>query len=178
MNHVLTVESSLEFDAPGIPAQYTRYRLASSDPDAPAHALYSQQTWQAGIPSTKAFFDVLGRPLRSVTVGFDGTPIYQDKAYNARGLVISESEPYYPGEDNGAMQWAGFDALGRPASRTTPWGLTSEYSYQGLTTEIQVGGLTMSRTYSSQGWLLSTEDAEDGSNRFAYTAVGWPLVIN
>ncbi|MFB2775824.1 RHS repeat domain-containing protein, partial [Shewanella xiamenensis] len=122
-----------------------------------------------------------GRLLRTATQGFDGGYQYQDKHYDALGRLTRESTPYGNGTAADYTEFSDFDALDRPGRRTIPngrsGGLESLYSYNGLTTDINVEGRLMSRTYGSQGWLYETVDAQNGTNRFAYDSAGRPLVI-
>jgi RHS repeat-associated protein len=168
----------------GSPTQYLRYLLADNGANLPYDnsnsAVVMTRTSGAGQPETEQYFDSQGRLLRIATQGFNGGYQYQDKHYDALGHLLRESIPYGNGTGAEYTEFSDFDALDRPARRSIPngkSGLESTYTYDGLTTNITVGGRTMSRTYGSQGWLYETVDALAGSNRFAYDGAGRPLVI-
>ncbi|MBW3527067.1 VCBS repeat-containing protein [Shewanella sp. NKUCC05_KAH] len=169
----------------GSPTRYLRYLLADEGNNPPQDndnlPVVMTRTSGAGMPETEQYFDGQGRLLRTATQGFDGGYQYQDKHYDALGRLTRESTPYGNGTAADYTEFSDFDALDRPGRRTIPngrsGGLESLYSYNGLTTDINVEGRLMSRTYGSQGWLYETVDAQNGTNRFAYDSAGRPLVI-
>lgn len=169
----------------GIPTRYMRYLLATEGNSPPQDnnnlAVFLVRSSGAGMPDSEQYFDAKGRVLRTATQGFDGGFQYVDQHYDALGRLVRQSIPYGNGTAADYTEFSQFDALDRPGLRTIPnghaGGLTSEYSYNGLTTSINVQGRTMSRTYGSQGWLYETVDAQNGTNRFAYDSAGRPLVI-
>ncbi|MFQ6371525.1 FG-GAP-like repeat-containing protein [Shewanella sp. YIC-542] len=169
----------------GSPTRYLRYLLANEGNNPPQDndniPVVMTRTSGAGIPETEQYVDGQGRLLRTATQGFDGGYQYQDKHYDALGRLIRESTPYGNGTAADYTEFSDFDALDRPGRRTIPngrsGGLESLYTYNGLTTDINVEGRLMSRTYGSQGWLYETVDAQNGTNRFAYDSAGRPLVI-
>ncbi|WP_346729630.1 SpvB/TcaC N-terminal domain-containing protein [Shewanella sp. NKUCC01_JLK] len=169
----------------GSPTRYLRYLLANEGNNPPQDndniPVVMTRTSGAGIPETEQYFDGQGRLLRTATQGFDGGYQYQDKYYDALGRLTRESTPYGNGTAADYTEFSDFDALDRPGRRTIPngrsGGLESLYTYNGLTTDINVEGRLMSRTYGSQGWLYETVDAQNGTNRFAYDSAGRPLVI-
>ncbi|MGI2184074.1 SpvB/TcaC N-terminal domain-containing protein [Shewanella oncorhynchi] len=169
----------------GSPTRYLRYLLANEGNNAPQDndnvPVVMTRTSGAGMPESEQYFDGQGRLLRTATQGFDGGYQYQDKHYDALGRMTRDSTPYGNGTAADYTEFSDFDALDRPSRRTIPngrsGGLESIYTYNGLTTNINVEGRTMSRTYGSQGWLYETVDAQDGTNRFAYDGAGRPLVI-
>ncbi|MDT3281738.1 RHS repeat-associated core domain-containing protein [Shewanella scandinavica] len=169
----------------GSPTRYLRYLLANEGNNAPQDndnvPVVMTRTSGAGMPESEQYFDGQGRLLRTATQGFDGDYQYQDKHYDALGRMTRDSTPYGNGTSADYTEFSDFDALDRPIRRTIPngrsGGLESIYTYNGLTTNINVEGRTMSRTYGSQGWLYETVDAQDGTNRFAYDGAGRPLVI-
>jgi len=169
----------LSISKTGSPTQYIRYLLAHQGSYAPTHAVAMVRTTSAGSPVAETYIDQVGRTLREASESFNGSYQFIDKVYDGQGNVIKESLPYIETDSVYYTEFSHFDALNRPATRKLPHGLTSTYSYNGLTTNINVGSpaRTMSRTYSSQGWLLETQDALDGTNRFSYDAAGKPLII-
>lgn len=186
-----SVVSESEYDAigrlirnkrTGFPTQYIRYLLADNKANAPSQSKMLIRTTAAGSPTEETFSDRLGRVLRVATESFSGSTYqFVDKAYDSLGRLTRESLPYYMGDAISYTQYGSYDGFDRPGWRTIPnnssSGLLSSYSYDGLTTTIEVGGRHMSRTYGSQGWLYETVDAASNSNRFSYDGAGNPLVI-
>ncbi len=168
----------IEVSATAQPTQYLRYMLASDGDHKPARAKTLMQTKAMGAPTTELYLDSLGRKLRVATQGFAGEYRYADKIYDFQGRLIKESLPYFSTGLPVYTEYGEFDALERPKWRKLPHGLESRYFYDGLKTEITVNGnRSMSRTYNSRKWLLETQDAKDGTNRFSYDASGRPLII-
>ncbi|MEH8019617.1 hypothetical protein MN202_20500, partial [Rheinheimera muenzenbergensis] len=75
-------------------------------------------------------------------------------------------------------EYSGFDELNRPGQKVTHDNrLSISYQYSGLSTDINAGGLQMSRTYNSQNQLMQTVDAENGITRYSYNGLGLPIVL-
>lgn len=168
---------------------HLRYSLAkpSSDNLAPALAKVQITSFQAGAPTTRIYKDQLGRDVGSITQGFNGDWFKTSKSYDANGNVTFESVPMAENGTAYGVNYSGFDVLGRPATKATQQVcgvLKTTYTYSGLDTSITAddqcsGGkyLTMSRTYNSLKQLVKTVDANNGVTRYAYNALGSPIVI-
>ncbi|MCD9461084.1 fibronectin type III domain-containing protein, partial [Marinibactrum halimedae] len=168
---------------------YQRVRFlkvdASVDTDAPPYARYLRQTFQQGAPSVKEYVDALGRVLRTVVEGFDGSPIYQDVTYTARGHQSQQTNAYYSVFDRLTTTHSDYDALGRVGQKVTEQTngrLSIRYTYNGLTTSAAVTAdvghnIEVQRTYNSRDQLISTVDAEGGRTRYAYDANGNVIAI-
>ena len=168
----------IEISATAQPTQYLRYLLSTEGGHAPTYSKTLVQTKAMGSPMTELYSDSLGRELRTVTQGFAGEFRYSDKVYDFQGRLIKESLPYLDTQTPVYTEYGEFDALERPQWRRLPHGLESVYRYNGLRTDITVNGdRNMSRIYNSRKWLLETQDAQGGANRFSYDASGRPLVI-
>ncbi|MCP4128697.1 MAG: hypothetical protein GY753_16795, partial [Gammaproteobacteria bacterium] len=144
--------------------------------DAPGGSVYFITTESAGDTPTTAYADRLGRVIRTVTIGFDGTPVYQDTQYNARGLVVRKSTPYFKGE---ASYWAEstHDLLKRPLTLTQPVSnggtSTTTYLYQGLSTQVTDAlGHTKTTRKNAQGEIIRVEEEEGGLITYSYDANG------
>lgn len=61
------------------------------------NSVYKVQTSSTGKPTLKEYFDLEGKLLRTQKTGFDGTMINIDKNYNNKGLITSETSPYFSG---------------------------------------------------------------------------------
>lgn len=141
-------------------------------------------TKQAGVPDTAELKDPLGRTVRTTTVGFDGTLIYQDTSYNGRGLTVTESTPHKGTAAN--TVYSDFDVLGRPGQKVTPQTngkLTTQYVYSGLKTTIDVTATVgsnitnMHRIYNALEQLVETQDAAGNKTQYAYDGAGNPIII-
>ena len=147
-------------------------------------AVSMQTTVSDGSPVVVEYKDLLGRTIKSKTVGFEGD-IVQTVAYNARGNKVSESQPSYDGDSMFHTTYSDFDALGRFAKKTVDrTGHTHDsqvwhYVYSGLRTDITLpgGNLTASRVYDAKGNLFSTTDANGSTSHFRYDGAGNQILI-
>uniref|UniRef100_A0A486XPV6 Rhs family protein n=1 Tax=Rheinheimera sp. BAL341 TaxID=1708203 RepID=A0A486XPV6_9GAMM len=181
------ITTSFSYDSFGRPAtvqqsgqalQRISHDTTRYDSNAPGNASWMTVTTQAGGPQQRSYFDMFGRKLRVSVKGFNGSWINKDTQYNARGLVELTSDPYEQGMGGGFTQYADYDALGRPGNKQVPGGLSINYDYSGLVTEITAGGsLHMSRSYNSMNQLLHTEDANGGLTYYRYNGQGLPIVL-
>lgn len=85
----------------------------------PEHAIFYTKESFSNRPEVLTYYDLLGREVRSVNIGFSGKPIYTDKKYNKFGLLDKESNPYFSDE---TPQWNEFtyDIFGREIYRQFP----------------------------------------------------------
>ena len=168
--HSLTVRNSAGQQV--APTQYTEYDWGSVT------------KVQDGAPTVTTFIDTLGRDYRQTSQGFDGSIITTETVYDAEGQVVAEITPTASFGTHQSVTYGSYDVLGRPASKTVNDGnisFTSDYSYNGFTTTIDVrAGIyleTMSRSYNSLNQLLQTVDANEQATYFAYNAAGLPVYI-
>ncbi|MET0103243.1 MAG: RHS repeat-associated core domain-containing protein, partial [Sedimenticola sp.] len=105
--------------------------------DAPWNAALVTTTQSAGSTPITTYADRLGRIIREQSVGFDGTPIYQDTQYNALGQIERVSLPHFAGE---ASYWTTntYDLLGRvirtDSQQSNGTTRTTQISHRGRTT--------------------------------------------
>ncbi|MBL3600210.1 MAG: hypothetical protein JMN25_10100, partial [gamma proteobacterium endosymbiont of Lamellibrachia anaximandri] len=96
----------------------------------------------SGAPPKTVYYDALNREVRTVSRGFNGKNVYQDKQYNAKGQIIAATLPYYEGEFPGANSYwvtSEYDEMGRVVVQNKPsetGHIPTYYSYQGLTTTV------------------------------------------
>ncbi|MBQ4811938.1 VCBS repeat-containing protein, partial [Pseudoalteromonas luteoviolacea] len=174
----------------GSPTIY--HTLGAPDFNAPSHAALQKTERAAGNATVKTYIDIYNRVVRVATQNYAGDWIYVDTNYDATGNKTKESKPYLSNNTRYDVEYSGFDALGRPASKTTPQYcgpnshgvMTAKYTYVGLTTAIDVDetcyGLklgTMSRTYNKANQLIETKDADGNFTRYAYNSLGLPIII-
>ncbi len=89
-------------------------------------------------PTVTAYYDRLGRVIRTNKDGFNGTTAQQivtDNAYNSLGQQIATSLPYISGA---TPLWTKttYDPVGRVATVTTPNGTITSNTYIGLATQV------------------------------------------
>lgn len=119
----------------------TRVLYDPCDATCPALAAYSTTTivrhpnfpGVVGAPPQTRYFDVLGREIRTVTVGFDGRDIVADTAYDALGRMASTTRPYYPGETVHGYSMS-YDVLDRELQRVGTDGHVTTHVYSSDTT--------------------------------------------
>jgi len=114
--------------------------------------------------------DKLGRGIRSCSKGFDGTMILSDTEYNNKGQVYQTSEPYFSG---GTVMWTtnAYDSYGRISGISRPTGRNTSYSYSANSASETTAGKTYSKTYDSDGTLISAAD-NGGTINYAYLPDG------
>ncbi len=137
-------------------------------------------SYQTGTPKQVNRVDILGRPVRNETTGFNDDLIYQDISYNARGLIASESAPYTAGGIIHNTTYKNYDVLGRAGKKVTPQtngNLTVTYTYKGFKTDITTADLSMSRSYNGLKQLVQTTDALGGITQYRYDGGGNPIKI-
>ena len=163
------------------PPSYTR--LARCNPCSgteESFASYYQTTVADGAPSTRVWFDILGREVKRATRSFDGRWSNVTTKYDNMGTVQQSSAPFFTGETPLFTLFT-YDRLNRMLTKRAPTAelnslqgdtLTS-YAYAGLRTDIAVrpasGNCTilnlcfsMSRQHNALGQLMRTTDALTG----------------
>ena len=101
------------------------------------YAIRSIATAQAPVT---AYYDRLGRVIRTVKEGFGTVSTVTDTVYNTLGQTIAVSLPYNPDDSNTGPLWTKttYDALGRVATVTAPNGTVTTNSYRGRITQVTV----------------------------------------
>ncbi|MCP3668897.1 MAG: RHS repeat protein, partial [Gammaproteobacteria bacterium] len=138
-------------------------------PSGGARVMTRQKT---GSPAVSIYSDKLGRTIREETRGFDGTPIYSDTVYNARGQVHKKSRPYFSGE---GAYWHTYtyDIAGRLLTATLPDNSPSTTSYSGLATTVTNSKLQSTTQIKNViGELRQVIDAEGNKNTYRYDPFG------
>ena len=169
---------------PGMPAvTHAVQQCGESAGDCQAGEGYKLISRQAGTPASDQFLDTLGRTVRVVTTDFDGQPQQTTTEYNRRGQVLNQASPA------GSVTYSDFDALGRVTRQTShfaPEHVQTDFSYQGLTSQITVtpmngmGNTTpriLSQTVNSEGAVTRVQDAAGHYTDYRYNAAGLPTAI-
>jgi RHS repeat-associated protein len=88
-------------------------------------------------PSVTAYYDRLGRVIRSIKTGFNSQKVQTDIAYNNLGQGIATSLPYL---SNGSPLWTKttYDPLGRVVTVTAPNGTITTSTYNGRAAAVSV----------------------------------------
>ncbi len=171
---------------PGSPTAYQRYFWCDGGTSCPTGATYKIVTLSAGAPETNSYFDMFGRERLSSVKNFSDTSFVNVATdYDERGNVTFESQPYdltaFGESASIGTRYLGYDALGRLTSKEIDQAdgtvFLTTYTYQGLTTSINAGGLSMSRTYNGIKQLVETVDADGGITGYAYDGAGNPIAI-
>lgn len=138
---------------------------------APNHAVHQVVTHTSGELPKHMFYDLLDRELRSRRYAFDATTgVFSDTVYNARGEVISRSDPYFEG-DPPQVTTTTYDAIGRPRFQTAPGNRVSETRYNGLvTTFINPKNQTTIREVNVKGKPVKVTDAHNKVIDYTYDA--------
>ncbi len=173
---------------PGEPTQYTAYWWCSGVNGGSAWCLnfpgkqYRVETRQLGSPRHIKYFDSFNRENFSMTHNFDGDHWYYTlNKFNNKGQKIHEAT-----SNGGVSSWQytyydSYDALGRLTKKRTPQSdrghLPTTYQYDGFVTNINAGGLLMSRKYNGLGQLVWTKDAAGNYTRYAYDGTGNPITL-
>ncbi|MEM7278615.1 MAG: SpvB/TcaC N-terminal domain-containing protein, partial [Pseudomonadota bacterium] len=155
--------------SPGQPEAHVRY-FWCAPASCSGNMSFRMVSYQAGTPESTNHFDQLGRELQSSVRNFaDDGFITIRKSYDARGNTDFESQPYSveAGESaNIGTRFMAFDALGRNTSKESDQAngtiFATLYQYQGLTTTVTAGGLSMHRIYNGLNQLVETRDALNG----------------
>ncbi len=126
-------------------------------------------------PKQIDYFDALDRTFRSQTEGFDGTAVYSDSQFNARGEVTAVSRPYFAGTAPQDVPWitTTYDDVGRVTSVMQADGGVQSVLHGGLTTTLTNALLqTTVRVENPLGELRSVTDHLGASTTYAYDAFG------
>ncbi|HLP23594.1 MAG TPA: FG-GAP-like repeat-containing protein, partial [Microbacteriaceae bacterium] len=105
-----------------------------------ASSVYAIRTTATVQPPVTAYYDRLGRVIRTVKEGFAGQQAVTDTVYNTLGQTIATSLPYSAGTTAANILWTKttYDALGRVATVTAPNGTVTTNTYNGRCTTVTV----------------------------------------
>jgi RHS repeat-associated protein len=138
----------------------------------PAGAVRKITVTASGAAPVTTYFDLLGREIRTETVGFDGRAVYQDTEYDTLGRVARSSLPYYSNEPAYYARNT-YDLMDRVVTQTAPDDTVTTTAYNGYTTSLTNAlGQTSTRLTNSQGQLVRATDALGGAVNYVYDALG------
>lgn len=111
-----------------------------------ANEAYYITTQTAGAPTVTVYYDKLGRDIRRVSDGFNGTPASTETLYDARGRVIQVTQPHYQGAASDATRYE-YDDLNRVTKQTAPDGGITRTTYPGITADGNAAVITDARGF-------------------------------
>ncbi|GGN10754.1 hypothetical protein GCM10010967_53270 [Dyadobacter beijingensis] len=125
-------------------------------------AVWYSQVSHPGRPNVKIWYDLLGREIKKETEGFGNQPVTQVQTYDARGNVITSTQPYKAGEIY-ITTTTQFDEYNRPFNiNSGALGTkTIGYAYAAgdlTTTTTTPTGTTSQKTDASGKVISSTDD--------------------
>ncbi len=163
-------------DEPGESVMSEEYLWCAPQYSCPANAVFLKEIKKAGYPEGRAFFDMLARKVREETAGFDGTSVFVDTEYNAKGQVERVSNSYFSGATDIYWNYFYYDDLGRRWKTITADNVETQVLYSGLqeTTVVDVGGkaLQSTRWLDPFGKVIQSQDANGENIYFDYDAWG------
>ncbi len=123
-----------------------------------------------GKPYQRIYYDGLNRKIRTETQGFNAK-IIQEKSYNAKGLVVSESDPYKENTSKSFCTYE-YDDYGR-IKKSQYKGLVSSYMYNLSTiTLTNPAGQTTQKKSDAQGKVIHMIDADGNQVNYGYHPSG------
>ena len=149
------------------------FKWCDSGTNCPSNALYLVGAIddEGGSPET-VYYDSRAREVRKQTHGFDGTAIYLDTEYDARGRKARVSRPYFEGTTPKWTEYE-YDALDRVIRVVAPNGATTTTGYAGrMTTVTNALGQSAVTTVNPTGKPVEDVDAAGSVTRHAYDALG------
>ena len=158
----------------------TSYELCIAQcPAGAVYAVVQQDLISASLtpigPRRVEYFDALNRAFRSETEGFDGTRVFVDTEFNARGEAVAVTRPYFEGTDSADIQKITtiYDEIGRPVSVTQPDGGVTTTDYDGLiTTSTNALLQTETRRNNAIGQLVEATDNLGTTITYRYDPFG------
>ena len=127
-----------------------------------------------GRPTTKAWYDALGREVCSAEQRFDGVWMRSFTEYDTRGRVSRKSLPLRD-DAHGSYLWNTYryDAYDRPVSFTEASGKRTRWSYSGTSTTTTKDGMSSTSTTDAAGNVVSVTDG-GGTITYALRDDGQP----
>ena len=161
-------------------------------------AAYRVTTVSDGSATHVAWYDRLGREVKSSARGFDGKFIQIQSVYDAQGRLAQASEPFF---DGGTAYWttSAYDRMGRTTQKSgqgaemdaAHGNMLTTYTYDGQIVRINAVAtgagcpsattpnlcLSLSRMGGVTGKLLQTTDANQKKINFWFDAKGQTVAI-
>lgn len=133
---------------------------------------YTITTTQAGSPSSKVYYDMLGRKIQTETQDINGATILAQVKYDNQGRAYQTSQAFKSGT---TTLWTTieFDKLDRPVKVTQPDNTFTTTTYNGYTTTTtNAKSQTKTEVKNSQGQLVTVTDTQAKSLNYQYDPFG------
>lgn len=140
---------------------------------------YAIRTTASVQPPVTAYYDRLGRVIRTVKEGYANQKTVTDTLYNSLGQVVAASLPYLEGTTRLWSQTS-YDALGRIVSTTAPNGTVTTNAYRGRITQVTVDARVSSGTPTDAAKLQTNSTLVDAKGRTikVWNADNLPVLSN
>ena len=153
--------------------------MTNTSNQCPEDSAYVVHATSADGSASQQCHDVIGRPVRKLSTGFDGSWIAADTEYDSIGRVSRSSQPFRA--NNYAGYWTtidSYDLLGRPTATTAPDGSESSSSYQGYQiSHTNAAGQTKTESYNSLGEIIQVTDNNYSSADYQHDTAGQLVVM-
>jgi RHS repeat-associated protein len=121
------------------------------------NGLYCVESSATGKPSSKVYYDALGRETRSSITQFNGTQAHTDKLYDSYGCLEKVSLPF-TGTSASSWNTYNYDTYDRPTSLVEASGKTTSWSYSGNSVTTTKEGIASTQTFDAQGNVINVSD--------------------
>ena len=135
--------------------------------------LYAVTKTGTNIPTVKTVYDAFNREVKIITTRFDGTKTMVVKTYDAYGNMSQESLPYK--SSNPIFKQYTYDSYNR-LTKKVERGITTNYSYSGLSTTANDGTTSTTTTEDALGAVVSVANPA-GTTTYTLNGAGNPTSI-
>ena len=150
------------------------YRKGSKDFNAPSFCSYLIYQQSSNAAPLITFYDTLNRAIRTEKKGFNGTAIYTDMRYNNKGMLATQSDPYYSNTSTvlPATQLT-YDEIGRIVKKVMPYNLADSINYNGRTTTyINAKGQKKIIIKDAKEQVVLSRDNASNEIKYTYDGAG------
>lgn len=137
---------------------------------APASALRLTTVSATGAPTSRTYYDALGREVRSGKQRFDGNYIYTDNVYDERGRLAKVSMPF-KGATPAQWNTYTYDSNDRIISLKYASGKEDTFSYSNTSVTSVVDGVSKTEKQDASGNIISVTDPA-GTTAYNYRPDG------
>lgn len=137
---------------------------------------YSVTKTETGQPTTATYYDALNRETQTTRKNFNNSTSVIRKTYDNYGRLSQESLPFYNGSSNILWNTYSYDYYDRLTQHQEPTGMTTTYTYSGLSTTTNDGTKQITTTRDALGAVVSVTDPA-GTVSYTLNGAGKPLSI-
>lgn len=135
--------------------------------------LYAVTKTGTNMLTVKTVYDAFNREVKTITTRFDGTKTMVVKTYDAYGNMSQESLPYK--SSNPIFKQYTYDSYNR-LTKKVERGMTTNYSYSGLSTTSNDGTTSTTTTEDALGAVVSVANPA-GTTTYTLNGAGNPTSI-